>query len=233
MNLPTEIVFPFFLAGLCFVVANIAQFIFWVLKRISASILKKPAPDVGSGAFEHPWVFVKTLPRGLRYVEFEAPEIISGGAGHINDSGCYESLDNAIIELEQICSCLCGYVKPENRLFVFSQFIHALKKGSFELQGDIGIPDIPENLHDPVGHASDKKQPDVRLVVLCKLIDAKRYAPLFGREQKKGSGNREHYEVGLPDIQAIKKRLDHFHDGSCGVDAGKPASPDPETGGVA
>jgi hypothetical protein len=46
--------------------------------------------------------------------------------------------------------------------------------------------------------------------VLCKLIDAKRYAPLFGREQKKGSGNRERYEVNWPDLQELKKLLDSF-----------------------
>lgn len=158
-------------------------------------------------------MYVEIIPSEFADVVSRTFKQSSDRCGTIDDSFGYKTINDAIVESESIGFSLLRYVKPENLLFVFSQYVEAFY--DFEVK----VPPSPPFLYSfgcPNCGCDNKKcrgneeyETDPRAIIFCKIMDGKVFKNVFWDEKQEGSNDTKRYEVSWSEFQKLKKR---FHE---------------------
>lgn len=182
--------------------------------------LLPPRPLVGSvgvgSSIEKVLMFVEIIPGVLADVMREPFESIAHRSGQVNDAIGFESLHDAIVDAERICTGVLRDVEPQNLLFIFGQTLQSLCYAAIAsppeppllYEGDT----VADNGHHKECSGDDKDKPKHRAVVLCKLKHSDELEKFFAGKEQEGGHDSKRYEVAWSELQELKKRLSGFSD---------------------
>lgn len=130
----------------------------------------------------------------------------------IEDTVGYKSLNDAIINSQDIRAGILREVKPENLLFVFSQVLEALRDALQELpllnlstdEGQYLACDI----HREKANGRNKSKPEPCAIILCKLLESESCEKLLATKKKKGSSNAYRYEITWRELDKIQSAFE-------------------------
>lgn len=158
-------------------------------------------------------IYIEIIPREITNVVREPFKHRSHIRRTIDDTCGYKTLDDAIVNSENVGLGLFGNVVPENLFFVFGKTIEAF----YRVQTELPILPPPfDEFGDFKGHCDSKKcssenkhHADNRAVIFCKVVNADIFCEPFWAEKKKGSGPTERYEISWRELQEFKNVLDN------------------------
>lgn len=160
-------------------------------------------------------VFIEIFPRELRDVVSTSVEYVAEGRAHSDDSSGYESVDDAIVNAQNIGFRLRRDVKPENLFFFFGETVQSLKNCLFAFLSRRNLPFNVANVFDPTGHEYDandqegKKEP--LAIVLCKLRHAEAIGNTGWSEQRRKAREGEECLMSWSELleQKFSNRLEN------------------------
>jgi hypothetical protein len=156
-------------------------------------------------------VFVQVLPREFHDVVREY-EVVDRMGVHLPDDSCgYQTIDDAIADLQAASFCFIKYVKPEDFLFVFSESFEFLALFLADLSRSLDFPYPGHYRHRSINekkHAGCKEgSSNPRAIVLCKLIKTESLDDWFRTKEKDGRNECQCYEVSWREFQELKRSL--------------------------
>lgn len=154
-------------------------------------------------SFKEPFVFVEVLPSEVADVVRNPSNEAPGIGRSKDDLRGYESINDAIAELQHIGLRLLEYVKPEYLLFVFSERVQAFFDYPFCLQPG------PPSSHDADKPEQDRRQEnsaDPRAVVFCKLENTDFFEEFLGPEEKGTAEEGDHRVHEAVPVTAAARR---------------------------
>ena len=165
--------------------------------------LPKPAPFVssvcGCCANEKIGMFVEMLPNEVRNVVSKSFIEIAELRRAIDDVSGYESLNDAVIDLEHVGAGVLRYVKPENLLLIFCEGPQSLRDGlSHPIRMTKGKrpytnPFESGNHDDAAGN--EECAADPRAIVLCYFRKPEALNGLRWGEKHNASSNSNYREI--------------------------------------
>lgn len=172
---------------------------------------------VGSGDIRCPFkqkrILVNVLPRTITNIVREKFKLNADVCSLYNDAFGYETLDDAITEIEDVCSRLIVHVKPDNLFFIFGQTVEALNDAFVEHTTPNESFDPFCRLYCDCNNANceykDKAYSEPLAIVLCKLKNTEIFKGDFWAEKKKSYSDTEWYAVTWSEFDKIKH---NFHD---------------------
>jgi hypothetical protein len=115
---------------------------------------------------------VEIIPSEIANVVSKPLQNIPHRSRHINNACGYESLNNAIINAQDIGSRLLGKVKPENLLFVFGESVQSLQSSLCEFFDGLLVKYPKSECYDAINAEQDgranKNDGEPYAIVLCK-----------------------------------------------------------------
>lgn len=154
------------------------------------------------------FVLVEILPREIVNVVVHTKAQPYPGT-RIDDTFGYETMDDAISDVQAVGFRLLGYVEPENLFFVFSESVEALQRFLYGFLTKNRVPFSPDDLFAPISKAQcdahNKRQPKPRALILCKVRDAKVFQSPIWAEQEKGGEYGNYHEVSWCEVQKLQE----------------------------
>jgi hypothetical protein len=183
-----------------------------IFKRLSTSVNKFIGSDNIGIANKTAFIGIEVIPREVADIEvgLSRPALF---VSHLyDDANGYESLNNAIVDIENIGFRFLTYVVPENLFFFFSESEESLRLAFTAFMANYGIVYkspyfmkdylCPKNADDY--YRGYKGQPDIWAIVLCKVINVEAQNALRGKIQKSSDyGNC--YKIGWGEFQKVYK----------------------------
>jgi hypothetical protein len=156
-------------------------------------------------------VFVEIIPREIVDVVSKPFKYIPHTCRPINDTSGYKSLNDAIVNAQNVGLGLLGKVKPENHLFIFGETVQSLQAGLRKVCDRLLVSYPADDCYGPIYDEQDARANEGYgepcAVVLCKILDAEPLRQLVGRKQKKCRDYAERYEITWSELQALQKSL--------------------------
>lgn len=157
---------------------------------------------------------MEIIPRNITDVVRKSFEHVPHGRRSVDDSFCYEFLDDAIFNAECIASRILCDVEPQNLILVFSESVQSLRD-ALKL-----FPPPPPSLY-PVkdvgtytdsekSHGSNEGDSKPMAIILCKVKDAKMLEKSLGAEKKKGREDAQRDEIAWSELEELKNRLGYL-----------------------
>ena len=156
-------------------------------------------------------VFVEIIPSEIADVVSKSIKDVSHACRLINDSGGYKSLNDAVVNAQNVGLSLLGKVKPENHLFIFGETVQSLQTGLRKMCDRLLVTYPADDCYGPIYSEQDardnKCDGEPCAVVLCKILDAEPLRQLFRRKQKQGGDYTKRYEITWSELQTLQKSL--------------------------
>ena len=184
------------------------------LKNIMDRIILMSCPYVGCSIRKEPRVLIEVLPRNFRNIECNAFDETAIRRGKVDDSCGFESLNDAIICAEIVCSRLVFNIKPENLLFFFGQSVESFKNFLFYVPFLSNFDEVPiDELSGPAEsycQRDDKSGADKRAIIFCKLRKTEDVEKITAWKKQQGGRESDRYKVTWSELQDLKQTLDKF-----------------------
>lgn len=158
-------------------------------------------------SLQHPCVILEVLPRKVTDIVCPGLMIKTRLRRTINNMGIYETLNDAIVELEVIRARLSPYVKPQDFLLLFGETAQALHNGLAYLVPKYHLATPSDENRCLQTAATKQNQPEYVAIIICKIKDA---TPLQNISRQKQQGNTEQhrsYCITWCEFEDIKNRL--------------------------
>lgn len=156
-------------------------------------------------------IYIEIIPRKITDIVREPLKHIADIGGPKNDACGYKTLDDAVINSENVALGLMRNVIPENLLFVFSQTVEAIRHAIVE------FPPPPPSFnkiccfgndsYSKKRRGEDENSANNRAIILCKVVNSDMFCDSFWTEKKKGSSTAERYEISWRELQKFKNML--------------------------
>lgn len=163
-------------------------------------------------SFKKVVIFVQIIPDEFIDVVSKPIKNISRACSQVNDARGYESLHDAVTNVQIISSRLSCQVKPENLLLVFGETVQSLQAAFRDFADKYSVSYPTEDFYGPIyteqGTSDNQDHGEMRAIVLCKIVKADRFEPFIGTEQKKGCDDAKRYEITWPEFQKLQKCLE-------------------------
>lgn len=169
------------------------------------------SPDGVCRAFEKTGIYIEVIPRMITDIVCDPFNQVADRSRPENDTLGYKSLNDAVIDSENIALSLLHDVKSENLFFIFGQTIESLNLALIEfpfLPPSFG-PLCEFNEACSAKECEGKNQNDTqpRAIILCKLQNTQFFENAFRTEQQKGCGGTKRYEITWGELQKIKQKF--------------------------
>lgn len=161
-------------------------------------------------AIEEKFVLVEILPRSIFNIVSNLSKSTTIPISFINNSIGFQSINDAIMEAENVASGLLKYVKSEDLFFFFGETLESLQSALREFSFRNSIPYAENNIFDPIHKESKYYEniynPHPLAIVLCKFINTEPSQSFFTTKQKKGVDcSQQYYEINWGEFQEILK----------------------------
>lgn len=157
-------------------------------------------------------MFVEMIPGEIRDIVRPAFEHVPHRGRSVDDASGYKTLNDAVVDLERVCTGILQYVKPENLLLVFGQTIEALRDRLLEpcdLPGFIPSRKNPvfggyEDVHPNQGSGDKEAAANPSAIVLCKLREAKCLDRIRAAKKDEPCDNRDYCQITWSEFKRLE-----------------------------